>query len=128
MRRRWLLPLVFAALAVSGSHAANPLRSNEPDLENLVQIDERLGRLEVKMFLDGLFLPSSDILRDDAYVILDYVITRIRLNPERRVVFTAVDPIHWRADYLTPNLSRRRCTVVFSYLLYQSENRQTLKR
>ena len=99
---------------------ADDLRRRHLGTENIVQLEAHRGHLEVNLFLDRLFLPLSDILRDDAYVILDHVIFEIRRDVKRRVSFKAVDTTSPAVRSSLPQLTSKRCTVVFSYLLYRS--------
>jgi len=111
------LMFIFSAIPHLNS-AVSDKNIKDRNRENIVQLDEKIGRLEVKMFLNKLFLPHSTVLRDDAYIILDHIISRMKLQPQRRVIFKAFDTPHRITNPLEPDLATQRCTVIFSYLLY----------
>jgi tetratricopeptide (TPR) repeat protein len=97
---------------------ADQLRRRHLGMENIVQLDESRGQVLVTLFMNRLFLPYSDVLRDDALIVLEHVTTQLRRNPKRKVVLKAVDAGSPAAQSAFPDLSSRRCTVVFSHLVY----------
>jgi hypothetical protein len=99
---------------------ADELRRRSVGNENIVQLVEKGGRVEVTLFLNRLFLPHSEVLRDDAYPVLDHVISRVRGGPKRRIVLKAMDSMSPGARAAFQSLTAKRCTVVFSYLIYNS--------
>ncbi len=94
------------------------LRRRHLGMGNVVQIVEENNRTEITLFMNRLFLPYSDVLRDDAYVILDHVVSRLRDRQPRRVSLKALDTPTPTAEKALPDLSAKRCTVVFAYLLH----------
>jgi hypothetical protein len=126
-------PAVAAAAVLSTTGAAEliqrrdalaeELRRRHLGLENVVELEERGGRLEVTFFMNRLFLPYSDVLRDDAYPILAHVIDRMKAVAGRDVAFQAVDSATSENRRTMPDLSSKRCAVLFSYLVYNSLGR-----
>jgi hypothetical protein len=96
------------------------LRRRHLGLENIVQLQEKRGRIEVSLYMNRLFLPYSDVLRDESYVVLNHVAQRMKANPKRKVVLKAIEPDSPAIRRYLPALPSRRCTAVMSYLIYAS--------
>ncbi|HOW28297.1 MAG TPA: hypothetical protein PK876_07335 [Elusimicrobiota bacterium] len=89
--------------------------------ENIVELNERRGRIEIMLYMNRLFLPFSDALRDESFVILNHVSSQLRQKPKQTVVLKAIDSTTTQAlPAEMKNLNLRRCTVVFSYLLQET--------
>jgi hypothetical protein len=87
---------------------------------NIVQLEEDGGKLDVVLYMNRLFMPFSDVLRQDAYAVLDHVVSRVRHSPTKKVNLKAVDNVSPAVRHNMPDLAARRCTIVFSYLIHSS--------
>lgn len=99
---------------------SDELRRRHLGTENIVQIEEDRGQFEVTFYMNRLFLPYTDTLRDEAYPVLNHVTARIRTNMGRKVVFKAVDATSQAVQTAMPDLSNKRSTALFAYLLYNA--------
>ncbi len=86
----------------------------------VVDLQEKGNRLEITFYMNRLFLPFSDTLRREAYPILDNVLAKIQEYQHGRVTMRAVDNISPAVRHTMADLPSRRCTVIYSYLLYSS--------
>jgi len=99
---------------------AENLRRRHLGTDNIVQLEEKRGQMVVTLFMNRLFLPYSDVLRDDGLVVLEHVVTQLRNNPKRQVILKAVDASSPLSQKSMPTLAARRCNVVFSHLIYST--------
>jgi hypothetical protein len=96
------------------------LRRRSLGIGNIVELSESGGEIEATFYMNRLFLPYSEVLRDEAFPVLNHVIARIKALPQRKVVFKAVDLPSAQIQSAMPELSNRRCITLFSYLLYST--------
>jgi hypothetical protein len=75
---------------------------------------------EVTVYLNRLFLPFSDVLNREAYPALAEAAAKLRRDVTGKVILTAIDDAGAAPKAADSTLSSRRCTVVFTYLLYAS--------
>jgi hypothetical protein len=99
------------------------IRRRQIGAGNIVQLDEKGNQVQVTLFMNRLFLPYSDVLRDDAYAVLNHVVSRIKTDSGRKVVLRAMDSVSDDTQKMLADLSSRRCTILFSYLVHESLRR-----
>ena len=87
---------------------------------NVVDVYQAGGRLEVTFYMNRLFLPLSDVLRPEAFSVLNDIRDLIKGNGRQRVSFTSVDNVSPAVRNTMADLPIRRTNVVFSYLMYAS--------
>lgn len=99
---------------------ADNLRRRHLGMENIVEISERRGQIMISLYMNRLFLPYSDVLRNEAFMVLDHIASVVRRNQNRKIVFEAIEAASPGSKISMPDLPPRRCSVVFSYLLYST--------
>lgn len=101
-------------------NVSEELRRRNLGIGNIVELSESGGQIEATFYMNRLFLPYSEVLRDEAFPVLNHVIARIKAMPQRKVAFKAVDLPSAQIQSAMPELSNRRCITLFSYLLYST--------
>ncbi|MGQ0644902.1 MAG: hypothetical protein ACT4O3_05375 [Elusimicrobiota bacterium] len=94
------------------------LRRRHLGLENALVLEDSGGRVEIVAFLNRLFLPHSDVLRDEAYAVLNGAVEKIRSEGRKKIVLKAVDSAGPTRRSAMPDLPGRRCVALFSYLIH----------
>ncbi len=113
-------PTEATDIMMQRDNVSEELRRRNLGIGNIVELSESGGEIEATFYMNRLFLPYSEVLRDEAFPVLNHVIARIKAMPQRKVVFKAVDLPSAQIQNAMPELSNRRCVTLFSYLLYST--------
>lgn len=76
------------------------MRNRSTNTDNIVQIQEKKGGMDVTLFHDQLFLPGLQTLRDEALPILENVAMLIRQKGDRQVTIKSVAHTNSTDPYL----------------------------
>lgn len=85
-----------------------------------VWVQEKGDRVTLTFFLNRLFMPASDALASESYAVLDSVLPVVKTPRGRRVVLRAEDLQSAAVRHAFPDLSSRRATLLFAFILSQT--------